>query len=194
MHSLFCITSQMLPYITICYITPRFFLPLELLRTSLLGCRLAALHLREAACWQSVILWYKRSKPKRENQYCTCNLLVTQRTAVPRQTCIIVHKTKKKIQSMITFIFPNTILLLQGNIKTLTLIIDLSHSLPHWAHPIKQGWRIFNRLLHFSSLALSWYYSSQEYGQLSNTILTAWLYVLRKNITKKIAFPHAINT
>ena len=76
MHSLFCITSQMLPYITICYIDTRFCLPLELSSTSLLGCHLAALHLREAACWQPVILWYKRSKPKRENQYCTCNLQV----------------------------------------------------------------------------------------------------------------------
>lgn len=76
MPSPFCITSQMLPYITICYINPRFLLPLELSRMSLLGCRLAALHLREAACWQSVILSYKRSKPKRENQYCTCNLQV----------------------------------------------------------------------------------------------------------------------
>ena len=76
MHSLFCIMSQMLRYITLCYIDSSFFLPLELSRTSLLGCLLAALNLREAACWQSVILWYKRSKPKRENQYCTCKLQV----------------------------------------------------------------------------------------------------------------------
>ena len=41
MHSLSCITSW-LPYITLCYIDSRFFLPLEQSRTALLGCRLAA--------------------------------------------------------------------------------------------------------------------------------------------------------
>ena len=51
MHSLFCITSW-LPYITLCYIDSRFFLPLEQSRTALLGCRLAASRLREAARWQ----------------------------------------------------------------------------------------------------------------------------------------------
>ena len=43
MHSLFCITSLMLPYIAICYIDSRSFLPLEVSRTALLGCRLARL-------------------------------------------------------------------------------------------------------------------------------------------------------
>ena len=51
MHSLFCITSW-LPYITLCYIDSRLFLPLEQSRTALLGCRLAASRLREAARWQ----------------------------------------------------------------------------------------------------------------------------------------------
>ena len=51
MHSLSCITSW-LPYITLCYIDSRFFLPLEQSRTALLGCRLAASGLREAARWQ----------------------------------------------------------------------------------------------------------------------------------------------
>ena len=41
MHSLSCITSW-LPYITLCYIVSRFFLPLEQPRTALLGCRLAS--------------------------------------------------------------------------------------------------------------------------------------------------------
>ena len=41
MHSLSCITSW-LPYITLCYIDSRFFLPLEQSRTALLGCRLAS--------------------------------------------------------------------------------------------------------------------------------------------------------
>ena len=39
MHSLSCITSW-LPYIILCYIDSRFFLPLEQSRTALLGCRL----------------------------------------------------------------------------------------------------------------------------------------------------------
>ena len=51
MHSLFCIMSW-LPYINLCYIDSRFFLPLEQSRTALLGCRLAASRLREAARWQ----------------------------------------------------------------------------------------------------------------------------------------------
>ena len=51
MHSLFRITLW-LPYITLCYIDSRFFLPLEQSRTVLLGCRLAASNLREAARWQ----------------------------------------------------------------------------------------------------------------------------------------------
>ena len=59
MHSLFCITSW-LPYITLCYIDSRFFLPLEQSRTALLGCRLAASRLREAARWQQL----KRSLPR----------------------------------------------------------------------------------------------------------------------------------
>ena len=41
MHSLSCITSW-LPYITLCYIDSRFFLPLEQSRMAILGCRLAA--------------------------------------------------------------------------------------------------------------------------------------------------------
>ena len=48
MHSLSCITSS-LPYITLRYIDSRLFLPLERSRSALLGCRLAALPLREAA-------------------------------------------------------------------------------------------------------------------------------------------------
>ena len=40
-HSLSCITSW-LPYITLCYIDSRFFLPLEQSRTALLGFHLAA--------------------------------------------------------------------------------------------------------------------------------------------------------
>ena len=48
MHSLFCITLW-LPYITLCCIDSRFFLPLEQSHTVLLGCRLAASVLREAA-------------------------------------------------------------------------------------------------------------------------------------------------
>ena len=51
MHSLFRITLW-LPYITLCCIDSRFFLPLEQSRTVLLGCRLAASVLREAARWQ----------------------------------------------------------------------------------------------------------------------------------------------
>ena len=51
MHSLSCIRSWF-PYITLCYIDSRFFLPLEQLRTALLGCRPAASRLREAARWQ----------------------------------------------------------------------------------------------------------------------------------------------
>ena len=51
MHSLSCITSW-LPYITLCYIDSRFFLPLEQSCTALLGFHLAALRLREAARWQ----------------------------------------------------------------------------------------------------------------------------------------------
>ena len=51
MHSLSCITSC-LPYITLCYIDSRFFLPLEQSHTALLGGRLATSRLREAACWQ----------------------------------------------------------------------------------------------------------------------------------------------
>ena len=39
-HSLSCITSW-LPYVTLCYIVSRCFLPLEQSRTALLGCRLA---------------------------------------------------------------------------------------------------------------------------------------------------------
>ena len=50
-HSLSCITSW-LPYITLCYIDSRFFLPLEQSRTALLGCHLAASRLRETARWQ----------------------------------------------------------------------------------------------------------------------------------------------
>ena len=41
----------------LCYIDPRFFLPLEQSRTALLGCRLAASGLREAARWQ--LFWHK---------------------------------------------------------------------------------------------------------------------------------------
>ena len=41
-----------LPYITLCCIDSRFFLPLEQSRTVLLGCHLAASVLREAARWQ----------------------------------------------------------------------------------------------------------------------------------------------
>ena len=41
-----------LPYINLCYIDSRFFLPLKQSRTALLGCRLAASRLREAARWQ----------------------------------------------------------------------------------------------------------------------------------------------
>ena len=48
MHSLFRITLW-LPYITLCCIDSRFFLPLEQSRTVLLGCHLAASVLREAA-------------------------------------------------------------------------------------------------------------------------------------------------
>ena len=44
MHSLFCIMS---PYTTLCNIASRF-----ILRMALLGCRLAASHLRKAARWQ----------------------------------------------------------------------------------------------------------------------------------------------
>ena len=55
MHSLFCITSS-LPYITLCYIDSRFFLPLEQSRTALLGCRLAGSRLPEAARWQLLLL------------------------------------------------------------------------------------------------------------------------------------------
>ena len=51
LSSLSCITSW-LPYITLCYIDSRFFLPLEQSRTALLGCRLAASRLREPARWQ----------------------------------------------------------------------------------------------------------------------------------------------
>ena len=40
-----------LPYITLCYIGSRFFLPLEQSRTDLLGCCLAASRPREAARW-----------------------------------------------------------------------------------------------------------------------------------------------
>ena len=53
MHSLFCITSS-LPYITLCYIDSRFFLPLEQSRMALLGLCLAASRLREAARWQLI--------------------------------------------------------------------------------------------------------------------------------------------
>ena len=42
MHSLFCITS-LWPYITLCQIDSRFFLPLEQSRSALLGSRLARL-------------------------------------------------------------------------------------------------------------------------------------------------------
>ena len=52
MHFLSCITSW-LPNITLCYIDSRFFLPLEQSRAALLGCRLPASRLREAARWQS---------------------------------------------------------------------------------------------------------------------------------------------
>ena len=55
MHSLPCITSW-LPYITLCYIDSRFFLPLEQSRTALLGCRLAVSRLPEAARWQLLLL------------------------------------------------------------------------------------------------------------------------------------------
>ena len=55
MHSLFCTTSW-LPYITLCYIDSRFFLPLKQSRTALLGCRLASSRLFEAARWQ-LITW-----------------------------------------------------------------------------------------------------------------------------------------
>ena len=51
MHSLFCVKSW-LPYITLCYIDSRFFLPPEQSLTALLGCRLAASRLHEAARWQ----------------------------------------------------------------------------------------------------------------------------------------------
>ena len=51
MYSLSCITAW-LPYITLCYIDSRFFLPLEQSRTALLGYRLAATRLRESARWQ----------------------------------------------------------------------------------------------------------------------------------------------
>ena len=56
MHSLFCITCALswLPYITLCYIDSRFFLPLEQSRMALLGFRLAASRLREDACWQLI--------------------------------------------------------------------------------------------------------------------------------------------
>ena len=51
MHSLSCIMSW-LPYVTLCYIDSRFFLPREQSRTALLVCHLAASRLREAALWQ----------------------------------------------------------------------------------------------------------------------------------------------
>ena len=51
MHSLSCITSW-LPYITLCYIDSRFFLPPEQSRPALLGYRLAASRPREATRWQ----------------------------------------------------------------------------------------------------------------------------------------------
>ena len=54
MHFLSRITSW-LPYITLCYIDSRFFLPLEQSRTALLGSRLAASRLREAARWQLIL-------------------------------------------------------------------------------------------------------------------------------------------
>ena len=54
MHSLSRHTSW-LPYITLCYIDSRFFLPLEQSHTALLGCRLAASCLRKTAHWQLVI-------------------------------------------------------------------------------------------------------------------------------------------
>ena len=46
-------TLRLKSYLTLlCYIDSRFFLPLELSRTSLLGCRLAALRFWVAARWQ----------------------------------------------------------------------------------------------------------------------------------------------
>ena len=50
MYSLSCITAW-LPYITLCYIDSRFFLPLEQSRTALLSYHLAASRPREAARW-----------------------------------------------------------------------------------------------------------------------------------------------
>ena len=47
-----CKLPPWLPYITLCYIDSRFFLPLEQSRTALLGWSLAASGLREAARWQ----------------------------------------------------------------------------------------------------------------------------------------------
>ena len=66
MHSLFCITSW-LPYITLCYIDSRFFLPLEQSRMALLGCRFAASRLHEAARWQlgSIVVHWDESLWKR---------------------------------------------------------------------------------------------------------------------------------
>ena len=63
MHSLSCITSW-LPYITLCYIDSRFFLPLEQSRTALFGCRLAVSHLCKAACWQLRVCIYYTSRMK----------------------------------------------------------------------------------------------------------------------------------
>ena len=51
-----------MPYITPCYIDLRFFLPQEQLHTALLGCRPAALHLREAARWQLTSLKQRKIK------------------------------------------------------------------------------------------------------------------------------------
>ena len=63
MHSLSCITSW-LPYITLCYIDSRFFLPLEQSRTALFGCRLAVSELRKAAHWQLRVCVYYTSRMK----------------------------------------------------------------------------------------------------------------------------------
>ena len=62
-HSLFCITLW-LPYITLCYIDSRFFLPVEQLCTALFGCCLAVSHLCKAALWQLRVCIYYSSRMK----------------------------------------------------------------------------------------------------------------------------------
>ena len=84
---------------------------------------------------------------------------------------------------MITFTFPNTILLLQGNIKTITLIIDLSRRVKNF----QQIAGLFKPSLELVPFFTGIRATVQDY-------INSLAVCFKKKCNKKIAFPHAINT